>query len=133
MALIRSARSSIDLESEELDYQPATAALCAAARRGVNVRVVMTYSSSWAAAYRALAGCGVHVRVYYGQSYYIHAKLLVVDGHTALVGSQNLSAESLCYNRELSIKLTTPALVRALAAGFNADYTGGQRLPHAGS
>ncbi|MDA8069958.1 MAG: phospholipase D-like domain-containing protein [Actinomycetota bacterium] len=35
------------------------------------------------------------MRVYYGQSCYIHAKLLVVDGRTALVGSQNLSAESL--------------------------------------
>ena len=48
-----------------------------------------------AAALRARAGRGVHVRVYYGQSCYIHAKLLVVDGRTALVGSQNLSAESL--------------------------------------
>ena len=122
--LIAAARTSIDLENEKMAYAPATAALCAAARRGVAVEVVMTYASDWRSAFDQLIGCGVRVRVYHGQSYYIHAKLLEVDGRRALVSSQNLSATSLEDNRELGIDVSTPSLVRALTQDFSDDYAG---------
>jgi cardiolipin synthase len=124
VALIGSARHAIDLENEEMDDPPATAALCAAARRGVDVRIVMTYSSDWSAALNHLAGCGAHVRLYHGQAYYIHAKLLQVDARAALVGSQNLSAESLEDNRELSIDVHLGSLLSQLTAGFDHDFSG---------
>ena len=123
--LIGSARSSIDLENEEMDYAPATDALCAAARRGVRVEVVMSYESEWRRALGRLSGCGASVHLYYGQHYYIHAKLLLADGHTALVSSQNLSTTSLKYNRELGIELTSPAIVSQLTRDFASDYAGG--------
>jgi cardiolipin synthase len=124
LALIGSARHTIDLEDEEMDYDPATEALCAAARRGVPVHIVMTYASDWRDAFAQLERCGVRVHLYHGQSYYIHAKLLLVDGRTALLSSQNLSTGSLRYNRELGIRLTAAALLRALTADFDADYAG---------
>lgn len=126
LRLIDGAQHTIELEDEELDYPPATDALCAAARRGVDVRVVMTYASSWRAAFAELDRCGAHVHLDYGQRYYIHAKLLLVDGRVALVGSQNLSYTSLQENRELSIELTGPTLVAELSAAFVSDYAGGQ-------
>lgn len=128
---IESAKTSIDLENEEMDYRDATDALCAAAKRGVDVKIVMSYASEWASALRELAGCGAHVHVYYGQRYYIHAKALIVDGRSAIVGSTNLSAESLWYNRELSIEVTSPSIVTQLTSWFASDYTGGS--PYAGS
>ena len=128
LSLINSAHGSIDLENEEMDYRPATDALCAAARRGVKVEIVMTYESDWSSALGKLSGCGASVRLYHGQSYYIHAKLLLVDGREALVSSQNLSSTSLKYNRELGIELTTPAIISQLASDFATDYTGGTAL-----
>jgi cardiolipin synthase A/B len=125
LRLIASARHSIDLEDEEMDYTPATDGLCAAARRGVDVEVVMTYESDWKRALAQLSGCGVQIRLYHGQSYYIHAKLLWVDGRTALVSSQNLSTTSLDYNRELGIELTAPSIVGKLGRDFASDYAGG--------
>ena len=125
--LIDRARRSIALENEEMEYRPATDALCAAARRGVEVRIVMSYESEWEAAFTTLTGCGAHVHLYYGQGYYIHAKLLLVDGREALVGSQNLSTTSLDDNRELSIELTSRPLIAQLTAAFNSDYAGGSR------
>lgn len=122
---IDGAKRTIDLENEEMDYGTATSALCAAARRGVDVKVVMTYSSDWRAAFSKLTGCGAHIRVFHGQAYYIHAKLLLVDGTQAIVGSQNLSAESLWYNRELSVEVTTPSDVNKLATWFSSDYDRG--------
>ncbi len=128
LSLIASAHRSIALEDEEMAYPPATAALCAAARRGVRVTVVMTDASDWDDAFAELTRCGVAVRVFHGQRYYIHAKVIVVDGRRALVSSQNLSAGSLEDNRELGVELTAPALVRALGADLAADAAGAQRF-----
>jgi cardiolipin synthase len=124
VSMIDAARHSVELESEEMNYDPATDALCAAARRGVAVHIVMTYESDWRDAFAQLEKCGVRVHLYHGQSYYIHAKLLVVDGRSALVSSQNLSTGSLRDNRELGIRLTAPPLLHALIADFDADYAG---------
>jgi cardiolipin synthase len=119
--LIDSAHRSIALEDEEMAYAPATSALCAAARRGVAVTIVMTWESDWYDAFSELKRCGANVRVDHGQSYYIHAKVLVVDGSRALVSSQNLSDGSLEHNRELGIVVTSGPLVKALAADVAAD------------
>lgn len=120
--MIKAAKRSTDLENEEMAYAPASAALCDAAERGVAVRVVMTYASEWRSDFARLEHCGVTVHLYHGQRYYIHAKLLVIDGRRALVSSQNLSTGSLQYNRELGIKVTNPAAVGDLARDFGADY-----------
>jgi cardiolipin synthase len=125
VSLINSAHKSIELENEEMDYAPATDALCAAARRGVKVEIVMTYESDWKSALAKLSGCGAQVRLYHGQSYYIHAKLLLVDGAKALVSSQNLSTTSLDYNRELGIEVTNAGIVGQLERDFASDFTGG--------
>jgi cardiolipin synthase A/B len=122
LSLIGAAQHSLDLENEEMAYAPARDALCAAARRGVAVRVVMTYASEWRDDLAQLRSCGVNIRLYHGQRYYIHAKLLVIDGRRALVSSQNLSTGSLQYNRELGITLRTKDLVSRLAADFDGDY-----------
>jgi cardiolipin synthase A/B len=88
----------------------------------VAVRVVMTYASEWRDDLAQLRSCGVNIRLYHGQRYYIHAKLLVIDGRRALVSSQNLSTGSLQYNRELGITLRTKDLVSRLTGDFDADY-----------
>jgi cardiolipin synthase len=82
----------------------------------------MTYSTDARRALATLAGCGAHVHLLHGQHpLYIHAKVLLVDGRVALVGSQNLSSTSLLYNRELAIRITTPAILRSLASTFAGD------------
>jgi len=125
LSMIDRATRSIDLENEEMAYAPATGDLCDAAHRGVAVHVVMTYASEWRTAFTRLERCGVSVHVYHGQRYYIHAKLLVIDGQRALVSSQNLSTGSLQYNRELGIEVSAPAGVRTLSEGLAADFAGG--------
>jgi cardiolipin synthase len=124
LGLIEHARHSIELEDEEMAYTPAIEALCADARRGVDVRIVMTYASDWRDAFAQLSHCGASIRLYHGQAYYIHAKLLIADRRTALVSSQNLSTGSLKYNRELGITVTDPAIVSVLDDDFRSDYAG---------
>jgi hypothetical protein len=113
------------IENEEMDDSDITNALEAAARRGVDVEVVMTYSSSWASAFDDLVAAGVRVRTYSSDArLYIHAKVIVADGTTAFLGSQNYSVASLDYNRELGVITTDPTLVGPVAQILASDFAG---------
>jgi cardiolipin synthase A/B len=123
LSLINSVRHTLDIYNEEMDDSAVTSALEAAARRGVDVKVVMTASSEWDSAFKKLAGAGVHVRTYnQDASLYIHAKMILADGDRVFVGSQNFSAGSLADNRELGIILSSGAIIRSLADTFAGDY-----------
>ena len=130
LGLIDGATRSLYVENEEMDNSDITDALIAAARRGVDVVVCMTNSSSWTSAFRELVDAGVHLRVYSPDAaLYIHAKVLVRDpGSTdeeAIAGSQNFSTESLLrYNRELGVVIRSSALIGQLATMIKGDYDG---------
>ncbi len=125
VSLIDSARSSLLVENEEMGDSAVTSALEDAAQRGVNVEVVMTYSSSWVGAFGQLVDAGVKVSTYPSDgSLYIHAKVVVADGATLFLGSQNFSESSLDYNRELGIITSDPALVGAVSRTVSADFAG---------
>jgi phosphatidylserine/phosphatidylglycerophosphate/cardiolipin synthase-like enzyme len=127
LALIDSARHSLLVENEEMADPAVTSALEAAARRGVAVDLVMTASSSWDSAFGALEAASVEVHTYPSTAaLYIHAKVVVADGTTAFVGSQNFSVSSLEYNRELGLVTTDPALVGALERTLSSDFAGAE-------
>ncbi|MCU1492353.1 MAG: phosphatidylserine/phosphatidylglycerophosphate/cardiolipin synthase-like protein [Acidimicrobiaceae bacterium] len=129
-ALLASARTSLLVESEEMEDPVVVSALEAAAERGVRVVVVMTKQARWAASFHALAHAGVEVRTYpdSAAALYIHAKAIVVDPGRAdarvFVGSQNLSYVSLAFNRELGVVTSDPAIIRTVAGVIVSDAHG---------
>jgi phosphatidylserine/phosphatidylglycerophosphate/cardiolipin synthase-like enzyme len=108
LSVIDGAKHTLAVEDEEMDDPAVTAALAAAAGRGVRVTITMTADSEWDEAFAGLARAGVRIRLYPNQAsaLYIHAKAIVADagrsGQRVLVGSQNFSVASLGYNRELA-------------------------------
>jgi cardiolipin synthase A/B len=130
LSIINDAVRTIALEDEEMDDPAVTTALVAAARRGVNVKIIMTANPEWDQAFAELTGAGAHIRLYADDSsaLYIHAKAIVADAglasQRALVGSQNFSMASLDYNRELGILTRNPAVVAAISSTLTADYSG---------
>lgn len=132
VALIDSATSTLLVENEEMDSRPIEDALSAAARRGVDVRVVMTEDSSWTSALRQLVNAGVHVHLLAANQIYVHAKIICANctasSGTAFVGSENFSTSSLDYNRELGVITRTHAVVDAVSAAIGGDYTLGRNL-----
>jgi len=129
LALVNGASQELDIENEEMANAEITAAIAAAARRGVNVELCMTDSSSWATAFGDLAAAGVHVRLYAPDAaLYIHAKVIVRDpgarDEEAFIGSQNFSTESLRYNRELGIVLDDTTLIDQLRTMIERDAAG---------
>lgn len=130
LALIRRARVSVALESEELSSPAVVHALLSAAKHGVRVAVAMTYADDWRPAFDALRHAGAEVRVMYGERpLYLHAKLIAVDAGTghgvAFVGSENLTDASLLHDRELGVVLLTPDLVRRIATVIATDLVDG--------
>jgi len=134
LSVINHATHTLAVEDEEMDDPTVTGALAAAARRGVNVKIIMTARAEWDHAFSELSSAGAHIRLYPDDSsaLYIHAKVIVADvgrpGQRALIGSQNFSAASLDYNRELGILTSNSAIVAAVSSTLARDYAGGSQF-----
>jgi cardiolipin synthase A/B len=128
LSVIDRAKHTLAVEDEEMDDPAVTAALAAAARRGVHVTITMTADREWDQAFAELALAGAHIRLYpdKASALYIHAKVIVADagrsGQRVLVGSQNFSVASLGYNRELGILTSNAHIVAAVSATLAGDY-----------
>lgn len=146
VALIDGATTTLDVEGEEFSDTYSTgvvAAVVRAAKRGVAVRVVIandTLSSSASTAAASVKAAGGKV-VMTGptsgngtaQSPYIHAKAIVVDcaGTTCargFVGSENFTAGSLGYNRELGVELSSATELAKIEAAIATDFAAGKPL-----
>ncbi|MCS7221171.1 MAG: phospholipase D-like domain-containing protein [Anaerolineae bacterium] len=125
LQLIDSAQMSLDLEHQNLEDEEVIDHLIAAAQRGVRVRYLGSphlplEEDTDEPGRERIRQAGAEVR--YLDSPYIHAKALIVDGRQALVGSINLTTNSLDFNRELSILVDEPYIVQALSQQFQADW-----------
>jgi len=129
--LIDSARpgTTIWAEDEQLDSQPIQQALVSAAKRGVTVNFLMTYSSDWASGLAALSQGGVHVKVYQPNApIYIHAKALTVNDDTAYEGSANFTTAMTDQNRNVGIITKDPGVVGGIRSTIASDFAGAAPL-----
>lgn len=122
LELIQGARTSIDFYAEVIRDAEIMSALGQAERRGVAVRLILdeTLDEDDQDIAARLDAHGVDIRL--AEHVYIHAKLMVIDGETAIVGSQNFTETSLDDNRELAIELTDPYAVARCQAVFERDW-----------
>jgi phosphatidylserine/phosphatidylglycerophosphate/cardiolipin synthase-like enzyme len=125
LALLGLATKTIDMEAEELTDSQIVKALEAEATKGVAVRVVLADASSTSDA-AALAAAGVKLVTY--SALYVHAKSIVVDGTYAYVGSENFSAGSLEYNRELGVLTSNATAVAQVESTTASDFAAGTAL-----
>jgi cardiolipin synthase len=109
-------------------------ALVLAARRGVRVRLLLQGKYEYFLPYRAsrqlygkLLAAGVEIYEYHDSV--LHAKVAVVDGHWATVGSSNLDPFSLLLAREANVVVRDPAFAQDLQASLSdAMGTGATRV-----
>ncbi len=145
-ALLRAGRRSAYLAVYELTSEPLAAELAAAARRGVDVRVLLEGSPvggldgrSWAIA-RTLSASGAQVRFLTGDPgagivaryRFLHAKYVVLDNATAVVSSENWGDHGFptppsSGNRGWHVAVRDRALAEYLAAAFLADFDPARR------
>ena len=94
-------------------------ALCSAARRGVDVRLIVPHINNHL--YAGLAGQSLYEdvlkaggRIYQRHAPFMHAKALIVDDTLAMVGSANLDVRSLRLNYESNLIVYDSGYISAL-------------------
>ena len=99
-------------------------ALMDAAQRGVDVSILLQGQSdhlllhyATQALYRALLSAGV--RIYEYRKSFLHAKVAVIDGHWATVGSSNIDPFSLLLAREANVVVNNVDFAGTLRASLN--------------
>jgi phosphatidylserine/phosphatidylglycerophosphate/cardiolipin synthase-like enzyme len=147
VALINSAQKSLDIEGEEFsdnNSKGITAAVVAAAGRGVTVRLVVAggdTSSTQTTALNMVKGVA-NASVYVSSvssgngspsNPYIHAKAILVDCATGTcksgyVGSANMTTGSLLYNRELGVILNDATELAKVQSAMNTDFSHAAKL-----
>jgi phosphatidylserine/phosphatidylglycerophosphate/cardiolipin synthase-like enzyme len=121
--LIAAAASTIDVYAEVIRDDAVVGLLTDRASRGVVVRVIVPdeVSPDDAGIYARLTRAGVMVST--NRSPYQHAKMLLIDGERALVGSINFTQTSMDDNREAGIVLDDALSTGRLAAVFAQDWS----------
>lgn len=121
---LKRARRSVEIYAEEV-ADPALDALLIKLHRRVRLEILV--ASSYASpGLTALLRAGVAVRDL--RYPYVHAKMFLVDGVVAFVGSENLSPTSLDLNREVGVLVRGKSVTYA-AATFALDWSHSAREP----
>jgi len=107
--------------------------LLAAARRGVQVRVLMPATSNHVIAdwlsrgfFTRLLEGGVELWRY--EHAMIHAKTMTVDGRWSTIGTANIDRLSLAGNYEVNVEIFDPAVAHHLETVFATDQTNSTQL-----
>jgi cardiolipin synthase A/B len=124
-ALINSAHHTLLIEAEEMIDSDIEEALTNAAQHGIQVEVILpapqgSSGDSNSQGIATIKQGGVQVRK--DAQLYMHAKIIIVDGQRAFVGSENISTQSLDQNRELGIITSDGAVLNKLQATFQSDW-----------
>jgi cardiolipin synthase A/B len=122
--LINSAQNSLEIEAEEMADSSIEQAIVNAEARGVKVQVILPNSNSNSAGISTLDSGGVSVSK--DTQYYMHAKMMIVDGTMAFVGSENISTNSLDNNREMGLLISDSSVISTLQSTFQNDLNHSQ-------
>jgi cardiolipin synthase len=124
---IQEARKSVHITSAYfVPDQQIVDALCDAARRGVDVRLVLPGVTDHGlvlhagrAFYDTLLASGV--RIFQLQVAVLHAKTGVIDGTWSTIGSANIDRRSFIHNYELNVIVLDPGFGRDMESAFVED------------
>jgi len=138
--LISSANSSVHVAVFAVKYDPFQGyedpvdqllhGLVEAKERGVDVRVLVddvTYREYYDTI-RYLKEHGVRVRLDSSSERTMHAKIVVIDGKVAVVGSHNWTESALRWNNEYSVELVGAKAASAVERYFEELWDNGRRV-----
>ena len=130
-SLINHAHTALLIEAEEMQDHGIEQALINAATRGVRVQVILpspsnASSDSNRSGINIISQAGIQIKE--DAHFYMHAKMIIADGQTAFIGSENISTASLEQNRELGILVSEPNVLTTLQQTFQQDWGDSQNV-----
>lgn len=125
LALINGAHKSLAIEAEEMQDSEVEQALVNATRRGVQVQIILPMPGNGSSDSNNAGIASIRqgsIQVKEDPRLYMHAKIIIVDGQKAFVGSENISTASLNRNRELGIVVSDQVVLTTLRQTFQQDW-----------
>jgi cardiolipin synthase len=108
-------------------------ALCNAARRGVDVRLLLPRKSNHIVAdwlsqgyYGEMLEAGVKIHRFRGAM--VHAKTATIDGHWSTVGTANIDRLSMTGNYEVNVEIIDPGMAAEMERIFRTDLRSCEQL-----
>lgn len=126
LRMINGAQNRIDIYQQDFQDVGIAQAVAGAARAGVNVRIIMMpfpFSKTEdknIPNQTLMTEAGVKVGL--NTQYYIHAKVIIVDGKEMYIGSGNFYTPSLDQTRELGILIHDLEQIQIVADVFEEDW-----------
>lgn len=117
LTLIKSAKKNIRIYAQDIQDEEILNTLIQESRSGVLIQIITNHPRV-PSDFKKLRQAGVQI---YFPSLYIHAKVIMIDGKKALIGSMNLTKNSLDANRELGIITEDPKIIKKLNTVFEND------------
>lgn len=127
LALINAAKKSLRILQFTLDEPHCIDAVLAAHKRGVHVQVMLNPHKSGGergndATHATLQSHKVPVEWSNPRFAVTHQKTIVIDDHTALIATFNLSAKYFGETRDHGLVTDDAGIVKTIVAGFEADW-----------
>lgn len=123
VALVGSAKTSLDVLIYEIDDADVIAALVAAQKRGVAVRMVIDRNNQGTAK-ATLTAAGIAVHDSSSIFPYAHAKSMLIDKSRSVIMSMNMNSYSIQGERNYGAVSTEPGDAEDLSKVFEADFAG---------
>jgi phosphatidylserine/phosphatidylglycerophosphate/cardiolipin synthase-like enzyme len=123
-AFLTAARWSLSVEHDQLEDLAVLDTLAKRSRAGVDVRVVLSDGEEGRRAARSLQLRPPEIRVRLLAEPRVHAKLIIADEARLLVGSHNLTKESLDSQREIGLIVEDAEAVGTAVGVFRRDFEG---------
>jgi len=121
--LMGTAQSELLLMMYQLDCAQCTGGLIDAHNRGVAVRVLLDFNQFYNGdAIDELTAAGVQVQAAPGEFNHAHAKVMIIDGQTAVVMSANMNPFSMSSERNYGVVDRDPQDVKDLTTVFERDW-----------
>lgn len=117
LALIKSAKNNIRIYAQDIQDDQILNLLIQKSQSGVRIQILSNRPHNFSD-FKKLSQAGI--RIHY-PNLYIHAKVMIIDGKKALIGSMNLTKNSLDGNRELGIITEDGKVIKKLNSTFDHD------------
>jgi phosphatidylserine/phosphatidylglycerophosphate/cardiolipin synthase-like enzyme len=140
ISFLQTAKKSIQIENQYLKEPTINSTLIAAAKKGIEVQVLVASACSFGrprageasritAIYTEFDEAGITTRMFTknnkvnGKPGYMHAKAIVIDGKKAWVGSVNGSTQGTTMNREFGIFFDDPSEIKKIVSTIDKDFS----------
>jgi len=114
------ANKNIEIYAEDISDYATIRILSELSKCNIQIKILHSNRNSNNKKFKFLQRAGVKLKL--SKKLTIHAKIIIIDDKLAILGSINLTKNSLNNNRELAVIIDDPTIIKQLTESFELDW-----------